>query len=133
MWPTLKQMNDKFSIGRHTSLYEIGIALATYLRGHTKHGVHFGYWDSMNVGEWGVYKNKSMLGAGNVRKSLQVCVYVCVHTCGLKWGCWCSYMEYPYLNAFLGRSPMPFSMSPRAMNHHYRTYIFTWAPLRLFH
>lgn len=81
MWPTLKQMNDKFSIGRHTSLYEIGIALATYLRGHTKHGVHFGYWDSMNVGEWGVYKNKSMLGAGNVRKSLQVgvmCVCVCV-------------------------------------------------------
>ncbi len=131
MWLTLKQKNGKFSIGRHTSLYEIGIALATYLRGHTN-DTWSPFWllRFHECREQGVYNNDSMLGAGNVRKSLQVGV---LHVCVLEWGCWRSYMEYPSLNAFRGRSPMPFSMSPRAMNHHYDAYIFTWAPRRLFH
>lgn len=35
MWPTLKQKNGKFSIGRHASLYKIYTALVTYIRGHS--------------------------------------------------------------------------------------------------
>lgn len=31
----------------------------------------------------------------------------------------------PFPKCILGRSHMPFSMSPRAMNHHYSAYIFT--------
>lgn len=33
---------------------------------------------------------------------------------------------------FPDRSPMAFSMSPRAMNHHNSAYVFTWAPLKAF-
>ncbi len=71
MWSTLKQNNGNFSIGRHTSLYEIGIALATYRRGHSN-DTPSPFWllGFHECGEWGVYKHESMLGAGNVRKSL---------------------------------------------------------------
>lgn len=70
MWPSFKRKNGKFSIGHHTSLYEIGIVLATYLRGHTQSPFWLlGFGD---CGVRGVYKHESTLGVGNDRKSLQV-------------------------------------------------------------
>lgn len=87
-WPTLKGKNGKFSIGRHTSLYEIGILPATYLWGHSN-DTRSPFWllGFHECGEWGVYKHESMLGVGNDRKSLQmgggfsVCACMCMCMC----------------------------------------------------
>lgn len=74
MWPTLKQKRGKFSIGRHASLYEIGISPGRFPFEviPVVRRVHFGYWDSINVGSGEFIKMRALEEDGNVRKSSQV-------------------------------------------------------------